>query len=173
MLLTVSGCAGVNPGSTHNVEVSATFGTEPGTATTYDTALVPVGAQGSVASTSANGRTTVSLDVRELRPGRSYGAHAHAQPCGATEAAAGPHFQNTPDPVQPGVDPAYANPDNEIWLDLTTDATGSGRASATVAWAFTGDRRAHSVIIHAMPTATGPGHAGTAGARAACITVGF
>jgi Cu-Zn family superoxide dismutase len=29
------------------------------------------------------------------------------------------------------------------------------------------------VIIHAMPTATDPGKAGTAGSRAACITVGF
>jgi len=42
-----------------------------------------------------------------------------------------------------------------------------------VAWDFNAGRRAHSVVVHAMPTATDPGHAGMAGARAACITVGF
>ena len=129
-----------------------------GTATTYDTALVPVGAQGSVASTATDGTTTVTLEVRGLQPGRTYGAPAHTKPCGATGADAGPHFQNDPDPVRPG---------------LTTDGTGAGTASTTVPWEFTGDRRAHSVVIHAMPTATDAGHAGTAGARAACITVAF
>jgi Cu-Zn family superoxide dismutase len=42
-----------------------------------------------------------------------------------------------------------------------------------VAWAFPADRRAASVVIHALPTATDPGKAGSAGNRAACITVGF
>jgi superoxide dismutase, Cu-Zn family len=40
-------------------------------------------------------------------------------------------------------------------------------------WQFPADRRAESVIIHAMPTATEPGKAGTAGDRAACISVNF
>ena len=67
--------------------------------------------------------------------------------------------------------PAYANPRNEIGLDLTTGAAGAGSATATVGWGR--NRRAGSVIIHAMPTAAGPGEAGVAGARAACITVEF
>jgi superoxide dismutase, Cu-Zn family len=43
--------------------------------------------------------------------------------------------------------------------------------------AFPADRRTATVVIHAMPTATEPGKAGSAGNRAACIaaciTVGF
>ena len=171
--LLAAGCATANAGSVHNVQASATFDTAVGTATTYDPVLVPVGAQGSVASTATDGTTTVTLDVRGLQAGRTYGAHAHIQACGAAGADAGPHFQNDPDPVQPGVDPAYANPRNEIRLDLTTDGSGAGSASTTVPWEFTGDRRARSVVIHAMPTATDAGHPGTAGARAACITVAF
>jgi superoxide dismutase, Cu-Zn family len=62
---------------------------------------------------------------------------------------------------------------NEIWLDFTTDAAGAGRATSTVPWVFPADRRAASVIIHAMPTSTEPGKAGGAGNRAACLTVGF
>lgn len=66
--LLVAGCATANAGSVHNVQVSATFDTEVGTATTCDTALVPVGAQGSVASTcgaagGADPRTEIRLDL--------------------------------------------------------------------------------------------------------------
>jgi Cu-Zn family superoxide dismutase len=172
-LLFVSGCSAPTAESVHNVAVSSSFGSSLGTATTYDTALVPVGAQETVTATSENGTTTVRLDVRGLQPDRTYAAHAHTKPCGTNGDAAGPHFQNTADPVQPSVDPAYANPRNEIWLDFTTDGSGVGKAQSTVDWVFTDERRAHSVVIHAKPTATDAGHAGMAGARAACITVGF
>jgi Cu-Zn family superoxide dismutase len=74
--------------------------------------------------------------------------------------------------VSPSTDPAYANPDNEIWLDFTTTKNGSGLAVAQVDWRFT-DRHAGSVVVHAEHTHTDPGHAGTAGARLACITVPF
>jgi len=162
-----------SPTPTRDVQVSATFGTDDTTAITYDPALVPVGSRGAVSSASGDGGTTVMLAVRGLEPERGYGAHAHGEPCGATGDLAGPHFQNQVDPVQPSVDPAFANPRNEIWLDLTTDASGAGNATTTVPWGFARDRRAQSVIIHAMPTATSSGEAGTAGARAACITVEF
>jgi Cu-Zn family superoxide dismutase len=159
-----------SPGS---VEASGTFAAPPGGVVTYDEALVPVGATAAVDQTAAGGSTTVTLDVAGLMPNRQYGAHAHANPCGAEGKDAGPHYQLTPDPVTPSVDPAYANPHNEIWLDFTTDGQGAGRATSTVAWEFPADRRAKSVVIHTMPTATEPGKAGTAGDRAACITVGF
>jgi superoxide dismutase, Cu-Zn family len=178
--LALSGCGGTTaltstppPAATHTTNVSATFETVPDPAITYDPALVPAGAHGAVSSTSAGGSTTVMLAVRGLQPNRHYGAHAHAKPCGAKGADAGPHFQKDVDPVQPSVDPAFANAQNEIWLDFTTDQTGAGSARTTVAWEFPADRRAHSVIVHAMPTATEPGKAGTAGDRAACITVDF
>jgi len=122
---------------------------------------------------AAPSTTSVTLAVTGLQPNRRYGAHAHTKPCGSDGKDAGPHFQFTPDPVTPSVDPAYANHVNEIWLDFTTDAAGSGQATSTVPWTFPADRRAASVVIHAMPTATEPGKAGSAGNRAACISVGF
>jgi Cu-Zn family superoxide dismutase len=119
------------------------------------------------------GRSTITLHVKGLEPDTEYGAHAHVNGCGLTGAAAGPHFQHEVDPVVPSVDPAYANPQNEIWLDLTTNAAGNGVAKAVVPWQFTADRRPHSVIIHALPTSSAPGSAGTAGTRLACLDVDF
>jgi Cu-Zn family superoxide dismutase len=157
----------------NTVQTSATFAAGGGTATTYDEALVPAGANASVSATAGDGGTTVTLEVGGLQPDRAYGAHAHAKPCGPTGADAGPHFQHEQDPVTPSVDPAYANPENEIWLDFTTDAQGAATTTSTVDWAFPQDRRAGSVIIHEMPTKTAAGEAGVAGDRVACIAVDF
>jgi len=156
-----------------NVQIVQHFATTGTRAVTYDPDLVPAGARVRVSSAPTETGTAVELEVDGLLPDRQYGAHAHTQPCGDTGAAAGPHFQFEPDPVQPSVDPAYANADNEIWLDLTTDGDGHGEARTEVAWRFPADRRAQSVVIHQMPTSTAPGAAGTAGDRAACVTVGF
>ncbi|MDQ7806634.1 superoxide dismutase [Amycolatopsis sp. A133] len=150
-----------------------TAGAPGAPAVTYRPDLVPAGARAHVVSLSAAATgTSTTLVVSGLRPGRAYGAHAHARPCGTTGDAAGPHFQHAPDPVQPSVDPAYANPRNEIWLDFTTDRLGTGFGRSTVDWTF-GARRAKSVVLHETPTHTDPGHAGTAGARLACLDVGF
>ncbi|WP_300012157.1 superoxide dismutase [Pseudonocardia sp.] len=179
-LTACGGAAASSPAATpsstpdRSVQVGATFGTDPGdVAITYDPALVPVGARAAVSSETGDDGTVVMLAVRGLQPDRRYGAHAHVEACGDTGDAAGPHFQNEVDPVQPSVDPAYANPQNEIWLDLTTDSAGAGNATADVEWGFDRDRRAKSVIIHEMGTATAPGEAGKAGARPACINVEF
>lgn len=146
--------------------------TAHGPLTTYRPDLVPAGARAHVSLISAARiGTTTTLVVTGLRPGRTYGAHAHAKPCGATGDAAGPHFQRVPDPVQPSVDPAYANPRNEIWLDFTTDRLGTGVARSTVDWTIAA-RRPRSVVVHETATHTGAGHAGTAGARLACLTLG-
>jgi Cu-Zn family superoxide dismutase len=140
--------------------------------------LVPAGATARVQAVyNAAGDSIVTLHVKGLLPGRTYGAHAHVNACGLTGAAAGPHFQHVPDPA-PGVsvDPAYANPGNEIWLDVHTDAAGNGAAQTKVAWQFTPDRRPGSVMIHELPTGTGAlgdSAAGAAGKRLACVDVGF
>lgn len=134
----------------------------------------PAGATARVHSASTpSGRTVVTLTVTGMEPGRTYGAHAHVNPCGMTGAAAGPHWQLADDPVKPSVDPAYANPANEVWLDVTTNASGNGTSTATLDVAFPADDRPRSVILHAEPTRTGAGQAGVAGARLACLTVGF
>jgi len=85
-----------------------------------------------------------------LLPNRGYAAHAHVNACGATGAAAGPHFQHHIDPAatpqQPSSDPVYANPSNEIWLDLRTNSVGAGTSRTTVPFTFT-DRSPGSVVI--------------------------
>ena len=77
--------------------------------------------------------------------------------------------------MQPSVDPAYANPDNEIWLDLTTDGDGNATAQAVQRWQFPNAQglSAHSVVLHDHHTATASGAAGTAGPRYGCLTVAF
>ncbi len=137
----------------------------------YDTALVPEGATARAFTASAAG-TLTALSVRGLLPAREYGAHVHTKPCGPSPSDSGPHYQHVPDPVQPSTDPAYANPRNEIWLDFTTTANGSGFAVSHVDWTY-GDRLPASVVIHETHTHTGPGHAGTAGGRLACLNLEF
>jgi hypothetical protein len=112
-----------------------------------------------------------------LLPDRGYAAHARARPCGPTGAVAGRHYQNEVDPAatpeQPSTDPDFANPRNEIWLDLRTDGDGNAVAGNEVPCVFS-DRAPASVVIHqAEATATGPGDAGSAGRRVACLNVPF
>jgi Cu-Zn family superoxide dismutase len=144
---------------------------------TYDPSLAPEGAQISVEAGESDGSTEVRLEVTGLLPDRGYAAHVHERPCGPTGAAAGPHYQHEVDPAatpeQPSTDPAFANPRNEIWLDLRTDGDGYAEVTAEVPFVFA-DRSPASVVIHqAEVTATGPGEAGTASARVACLDVPF
>jgi len=139
----------------------------------YSSAIPPGATARAQAVYDASGKTQVTLHVWGLLPNSQYGAHAHVNACGLLGSDAGPHFQNVPDPVLPSVNPAYANPRNEIWLDLTTDESGNGVGQTQVRWQFTPGRRAHSVIIHAEHTRTGPTDSGVAGTRLACLTVDF
>ena len=93
----------------------------------------------------------------------------------ATRPARTSRTRSTPPrrPGKPSTDPAFANPQNEIWLDLRTDGDGDGESRAEVPFAFT-DRAPASIVIHeAETTGTAPGQAGSAGARLACVTVPF
>jgi superoxide dismutase, Cu-Zn family len=143
---------------------------------TYDSKMVPEGAHISVVEQvgerGSDAATSVRLKVNGLLPNRTYGAHVHTKPCGRTPDASGPHYQNVTDPNQPSTDPAYANPENEVWLDFTTDSRGSGTAESRHDWRFR-PGGARSVVIHQHETSTEPGEAGSAGARLACLTVPF
>lgn len=154
-----------------DVTTSGTLGETEG-AFSYDPAGPP-GAELTVSVVPGGGATTVELRATGLLPNRGYAAHAHTRPCGPTGDAAGPHFQHRMDPVSPSVDPAYANPRNEIWLDLRTDGEGAATGTAEVPFAFT-ERAPASVVVHeAMATMTEAGKAGTAGGRLACLTAAF
>lgn len=141
-------------------------------AVTYDNSLIPSGASASVTSTTTDGKTTVIFQVQGLAPGHEFGAHVHTKACGAKPADSGPHYQNRKDPVSPSVDPAFANAENEVWLDFATDEHGAASASATVSWTFR-HRQANAVVIHASHTSVEPGKAGTAGDRLACLNASF
>lgn len=142
---------------------------------TYDPAVAPIGARLAVTLTQVDKLTAATLDVSGLLPNRGYAVHLHTMPCGPTGAAAGPHFQHQVDPAatgqQPSTNPEYANPANEIWLDVHTDANGTGKSMTQVPFVFT-DRAPASVVVHENPvTETVPGQAGMAGARVACLTL--
>ncbi len=170
--------AGTGTASAAPAKVAYTFGSfgsysPTAKAVTYDAAKVPNGAKVTAVSVpTINKGTMVVLKLKGLLSHRAYGAHVHVNKCGAAPAEAGPHFQNVPDPVQPSVDPAYANPRNEIWLDIHTDGNGFAFTSSTVDWQFT-ERHAKSVVLHNEHTHTKPGEAGTAGPRLACVNVDF
>lgn len=146
-----------------------------GAAFTYNPQLAPEGARVEAKIEGSAQATTVKFQVSGFQPNRGYAVHAHVNACGPTGDAAGPHFQNQPDPAanpqSPSSDPAYANEQNEIWLDLHTDAQGAGSADAQVPFGF-GERAPKSIVVHeADHTATDPGQAGTAGGRAACLNI--
>ncbi|MFI0465595.1 superoxide dismutase family protein [Saccharopolyspora sp. 5N102] len=156
-------------------QTSATFEPykEGATAITYNPEQVPAGSRVDLSSERTNGQTKITVNVEGLQPNRDYGAHVHTKPCGPTGEDAGPHFQEKADPVKPSVDPAYANPQNEVWLDFHTDTQGNGTATAEGNWSFDNRQDAKSFVIHEMHTHTEPGKAGTAGGRLACTNATF
>ncbi|MEU8616101.1 superoxide dismutase family protein, partial [Actinoplanes sp. NPDC048791] len=145
-------------------------------AVTYDPKVVPPGATAQLTISRTATGTTVRLTAGGLVPRRAYGAHLHTRPCTATPEDAGPHYQHSPDPKAaaspPSVDPAYANPRNEVWLDFTADARGGAAVTARQNWTFDEVEPARSLIVHAEHTRTAAGKAGTAGPRVACLTLG-
>jgi len=140
-------------------------------AITYDPAVVPPGARARLAITRTTSGLVVRLTVAGMVPRRPYGAHLHTQPCAAAPDGAGPHYQNKHDPKTPAVDPSYANPANEVWLDFLADANGAGTAVSQENWTFDPQAPPRSLVIHAGTTRTGMGVAGTAGDRAACLSL--
>ncbi len=144
-------------------------------AVTYNPALAPAGARLAVEMIPSGTSTNVELTVNGLQPNRGYAVHAHTNACSDNPDFVGLHYQNRIDPaatpLQPSTDPEYANPNNEIWLDVRTDAAGSGITRVTVPFVFT-DRGPRSVVVHeAEQTATGPGEAGESGEPVACLTL--
>ncbi|MEU6989269.1 superoxide dismutase family protein [Streptomyces sp. NPDC046465] len=141
----------------------------PSPALTYDMDLVPAASWIAVEQRGGGGHghgggLVVTLQVRGMKPGHAYGVHVHQKPCGADPEAADGHYQHRVDPVQPSKDPDYVNPANEVWLDFTARADGSGEARALHHWGFRPGEAA-SVVLHDEP--------GGAGERAACFTVPF
>lgn len=107
---------------------------------------------------TASGKTIVTLHVSGLPANRSFGSHVHILACDDNKA--GGHYRNVP------ADPA--SPENEIWLDFTTNAAGRGEAHATVDWVIRSGG-AKAVIIHDRTSDS----AGVAGPKLGCLNVDF
>ena len=114
------------------------------TAITYDPAVVPAGSTAQARGQRGPGDHdgTTERDRAGSAPGvRRAPAHqalhrraGRGRP--ALPAPEGPGAAASP----PSVDPAYANPANEVWLDFTADTTGAVAVTSKVAWMFDGRR---------------------------------
>lgn len=160
-----------SPATAPATVAEGTFQIKSDSAITYAVSTVPAGATARVTLTGTVAGARVRLEVAGMKPDRAYGAHLHTAPCAPAPDAAGPHYQHEADPSKPSVDPAYANPENEFWLDFTTDATGAATSESAQTWTPDPARPPRSLIVHAEPTKTAAGKAGTAGARVACLTL--
>jgi Cu-Zn family superoxide dismutase len=156
--------APIASGGVSNVALSGSgeFAPDSTGAIVYDRTLTPEGAQASVTAESRGGKTLTSLVVEGFLPNHRYGAHLHTNPCGPRAADAGGHYQHQVN---------HASRKSEVWLDVTTDASGAGRATARQKWAFDPVHPPRALVIHASPTKTKGIQAGTAGARIACLTL--
>ncbi|MBV2365925.1 superoxide dismutase family protein [Streptomonospora nanhaiensis] len=137
-------------------------------AVTYDEQAVPEGASVEASATRNGAETEFVLAVNGLEPDREFGAHLHTEPCGPNPDDSGPHYQDEPAPEDAANDPEYANDDNEVWLDFTTDAEGTATSDTDVDWEVR-PGEANSIVIHAHHTMTEEGHAGEAGDRLGCL----
>lgn len=144
-------------------------------AITLNSALAPAGSRLAVTMTPSTTSTDVEFTVSGLQPNRGYAVHAHTNACSDNPEFLGSHYQDRIDPAATSLassrNPEYANPSNEVWLDVRTDAAGSGTSRTTVPFVFT-VRGPRSIVVHdAQETATGPGQAGEAGKPVACLTL--
>jgi Cu-Zn family superoxide dismutase len=147
---------------------------------TYNPASAPPGARVMVVMTPSGESTNAQLTVSGLLPNRGYAVHANVNACSPNPAAEGPIYQNRVDPAvnptsitgETSTTPEYANPRNEVWLDVHTDAAGSGTSRTTVPFVFT-DRGPGSIVVDDAPdTPTALSQAAKGGAaRAACVSL--
>jgi len=131
---------------------SATF--IPGVpAVTYDPAAVP---ETGTVRVMVQRQGEASMAVAGFMPDRFFGAYLNTGECGPSGVDTGPRYQHTVNP-----DPVYANPENEVWLDFTTNSDGLASSFSVHAWPFDPARPPRSLIIDDGQTAT----------RLACVNV--
>jgi hypothetical protein len=123
------------------------------------------GIRGQAGASFTTRETYTGIRVSNLPPRRTFGAHVHKLSCADTKG--GTHYQNIPSPTTP-TDVAYANANNEIWLDFTTDRNGRAQVSQRSNFVIRRNQ-ANSIVVHTQAT----GEGGIAGAKLACIDLDF
>ena len=156
--------------------IAAATPSAPATAITYNPTLAPVGGHMTASLTPSGDSTIADFTVSGLAPNRGFSVIAHVNTCGGVPGGEGPRFQKHIDPAaspgKPSTNPEYANPTNEIWLDVHTDSTGAATSHATVPFVLT-DRGPGSIVVHdqQQTTATSSQPAGQTSDRVACLTL--
>jgi hypothetical protein len=113
---------------------------------------------------TADGRTRLSVELRGLQPGVTYGVHLHRAPCSAANPGGG-HYMHDPAGI--------GQPPNELWpssdrhdplAGITANPAGSASGGGVADWGAGAE--AASVVLHA-----GVGHGATTtagGPKLAC-----
>lgn len=135
-------CGTAGASASANGEISGTFGPycEGAVADTYDTSLIPDGAEAIVTVSETNADTTMQLTAQGFTAESGFSGRVHEKPCGADAAAAGAEVQN------PQAGPGSSG--EGLVLDFTTDGSGNATVSASVPWALPEDGDGDSLLIH-------------------------
>jgi len=111
------------------------------------------GVAGQVESSAFGHTTTSDLSIRRAPANKNWGAIAHVDRC--SENQGGARYRNDPN--------AGSTAQNEIWLDVRTDAHGRGTGHSVVNFVVR-PQGAKSLVLYQNPAASG-----NVGARIACI----
>jgi superoxide dismutase, Cu-Zn family len=126
----------------------------------------PVGGTASATAQAwdeGGGVMRIKLNVQGFPPNRDFGVHLHKLACDDPMKAGG-HYQHFAAPMGQATDPAYANYQNEAWLDFTTNGSGVGGQDLRLSW-LPRAGEAKALIFHHMKS----GQGGASGAKLACL----
>ncbi|MDK1360214.1 hypothetical protein QNO00_08030 [Arthrobacter sp. zg-Y1219] len=131
-------CGATTPSPIASGIIQGTFGPycDNAIASTYDTTLVPDGADTTVTIDSTDAATTLEMIARGFKGNTEFDATLHERLCGASPADAGEEYE----------DPRSEESD-DLSLDFTTDGTGNSTASVTVPWVLPDDGIGRSLLI--------------------------
>ena len=153
-------CGSTTPSPIASGIVQGTFGTycENAIASTYNTSLVPDGADTTITVDETDADTTVQMIARGFSPNTEFTVTLHENVCGADASDAGAEYTDE------------GNPTETLVLDFTTDDGGGSTSSATVPWTLPDDGIGRSLLLSASGNAVSPGAANMEKV-AACVSL--
>ena len=140
-------CGTTTPSPIASGIIQGTFGTycENAIASTYNTSLVPDGADTTITIDETDADTTLQMIVQGFTPNTEFTATLHQSLCGAEPSAAGPVYTHDQDSPQ------------TLNLDFTTDNSGGSTATVTVGWLLPDDGIGRSLLLTTGTNSMSPG----------------
>lgn len=131
-------CGDTTPSPIASGIIEGTFGPfcENAIASTYDTTLVPDGADTTVTINETDADTTVELIVRGFAPNTGYNATLHEDVCGAQPSAAGGEYTDS-----------QSTQSRYLIMNFTTNDGGGATVSVTAPWLLPDDGIGRSLLI--------------------------